>query len=164
MAESKSPRRRPLASRRRTVTVDTSSFDDSVSSVMEPMAARAAVCGHENCDTTCNVRYVGAVSQITDHHIIKASHASSHVWAAAVISGLAVVLTGAIAYTSVNAESSNSPAAIQASMATHDDINTLLDRIERLQTQVEQARQACAPVAPEDEVPVINALPKANGR
>lgn len=166
MAESKSPRRRPVASRRRSLTVDTSSFDDSVSSVAEPMAAYAPVCGHEGCDTSCNVRYVGAVSQITDHHIVKASHATSHIWAAAVISGLAVVLTGAIAYTSVQAESNQSPAAIQASTATHDDVNVLLDRIVQLQDEIEQTRKACTPVSP-DDIPggsVDHSLPKTKNR
>lgn len=166
MAESKTPRSRPATSRRRTVAVDTSSFDDSVSSIAEPMAAHGSVCGHEGCDTICNVRYVGAVSQITDHHIIKASHASSHIWAAAVISGLAVVLTGAIAYTSVQAESSSSQTAMQASSATHDDINVLLDRLVQLQDEVEQTRKACTTITPED-IPggsIDTIVPKAKTR
>jgi hypothetical protein len=166
MADSKSPRRRPVASRRRSVTVDASSFDDSVSSVGEPMALRSAVCGHEGCDDACNVRYVGAVSQITDHHIVKASHATSHIWAAAVISGLAVVLTGAVAYTSVQAESSESLAAQQATYATQQDINVLLDRIVQLQDTIEQTKQACSPIAP-DDLPgdgSLNPLPRAGQR
>jgi hypothetical protein len=54
------------------------------------------------------VRYVGPTSHLHDHHIIHAARGVAHVWTAAIVAGLAVVLTGAIAYTAVEAQSASS--------------------------------------------------------
>jgi len=62
-----------------------------------------STCGHSGCDSACRVRYVGPVTNIRDHHIIHAARGVAHVWTAAIVAGLAVVLTGAIAYTAVQA-------------------------------------------------------------
>lgn len=71
------------------------------------IASGGSTCGHSGCDTSCKVRYVGPVSNIRDHHIVHAARGVAHVWTAAIVAGLAVVLTGAIAYTAVQAESPN---------------------------------------------------------
>lgn len=149
MADVKSPRRRPTASRRRHISINTDALaDDSVSAIAEPMA-RGSLCGHDGCidSDSCNVRYVGAVSQIADHHMVKASHATSHIWPAAVISGLAVVLTGTIAYTSVQAASEQTNAANIAVVATREDIGQLIDRLQQLEISLQVVKQACTPVA-----------------
>lgn len=147
MAELKSPRRRAAAtSRRRALMVDTTTAtDDSVSSASEPMAQ--GTCGHDNCGTSCNVRYVGAVSHINDHHIVRTAHASTHIWAAAVISGLAVVLTGTVAFTSVQAESNKVAVAQKAVAASRADVEQVLNRLNQLDRQMLTLKQACAPEA-----------------
>lgn len=39
-----------------------------------------------------------------NHHIVHAARGASHIWAAAIVAGLAVVLTGSIAFSAVQAE------------------------------------------------------------
>jgi hypothetical protein len=60
-------------------------------------------CGHSLCVTNCMVRYVGPTSSIRDHHAMHAARGVTNVWTAAIVSGLAVVLTGTFAYTAVQA-------------------------------------------------------------
>lgn len=160
MADLKSPRRRAAAtSRRRALMVDTTSAtDDSVSSVSEPMAQ--GTCGHDNCGTDCNVRYVGPVSHVNDHHIIRTAHAASHIWAAAVISGLAVVLTGTVAFTSVQAESNKVAVAQKAVAASRADVEQVLNRLNQLDRQMFTLKQACAP----ETVTTTTRLPQAGKR
>lgn len=62
-----------------------------------------AACGHSHCGETCKVRYIGPVSPIRDHHIWHVARGVSHIWTAVIIAGLAVVLTGTVAYSTVNA-------------------------------------------------------------
>ena len=66
-------------------------------------AADCGPCGHSGCATACRVRYVGPTSHSREHQIITAARGVTHVWPAAIAAGLAVVLTGAIAYTAVEA-------------------------------------------------------------
>lgn len=61
-------------------------------------------CGHSGCEDVCRVRYVGPTSHPRDHHAQEAAHGAKHVWTAAIVAGLAVVLTGAIAYSAVEAQ------------------------------------------------------------
>ncbi len=62
-------------------------------------------CGHSGCATTCQVRFVGPTSHPRDHQILTAARGVANAWTAAIVAGLAVVLTGAIAYTAVEAQS-----------------------------------------------------------
>lgn len=63
-----------------------------------------SACGHSACGEICRVHYVGPVSQMRDHHILHVSRGMSHIWAAAIIAGLAVVLTGAFAFSAAQAQ------------------------------------------------------------
>ena len=65
-----------------------------------------STCGHDGCERTCRVRYAGPTSPIHNEHIIHAARGASQVWTAAIVAGLAVVLTGAIAFSAVQAETS----------------------------------------------------------
>ena len=62
------------------------------------------ICGHSGCGVGCNVRYSGPTSHPRDHLIHQAARGARHIWAAAIVAGLDVVLTGAISYTAVQAE------------------------------------------------------------
>ena len=89
-------------------------------------------CGHSGCETACRVRYVGPVSSIRDHHIIHAARGVAHVWSAAIVAGLAIVLTGAIAYTAVQADSDVAHQTEQISLQRQlSQVGARLDRIER---------------------------------
>jgi hypothetical protein len=65
--------------------------------------SQEAPCGHTGCSRMCNVRYVGPTSHLRDHHILHAARGVSHIWSAAIITGFAIVLTGAIAFQAVQA-------------------------------------------------------------
>lgn len=65
-----------------------------------------STCGHDGCERACRVRYAGPTSPIHNEHIIHAARGASQVWTAAIVAGFAVVLTGAIAFSAVQAETS----------------------------------------------------------
>lgn len=123
-------------------------MDDSVSSTP---AQVSAVCGHSACDTNCNVHYVGPTSSLADHHVHNAARAGNHVWAAAIVSGLAVVLTGAVAYSSVQAGSTSTA---MAPVATQIDMDRMVERLSAIEIQLRDVQTACAAGAQ-------NQLPKA---
>lgn len=52
----------------------------------------------------CKVRYAGPTSHPRDHRMYEIAGGVKHIWLASVVAGLAVVLTGSIAYTAVQAE------------------------------------------------------------
>lgn len=109
-----------------------------------------SVCGHSGCGGgTCNVRYVGPTTHIRDHHIVHAAKGASNVWTAAIVAGLAVVLTGAIAYTALGADY-NQP-AITDMNGQFRLVNQRLDRMEEtLQTlMAKEDVPAPAPVVDE---------------
>lgn len=105
-----------------------------------PSTMGAATCGHDgHCmGAMCNVRYVGPTSQIADHHATHFAQASTHIWSAAVVTGLALVVTGTIAYQTVSAESTQTARALQKQNANRADIAQVieqLNRIERVSTE-----------------------------
>jgi len=87
------------------------------------------VCGPDGC----HVRYVGPVSHLRDHHAMHAARGSEHIWAAAVTTGLALVLTGAIAYTSVEAKQIQRDTAIASQTASQQDIQRVMQRLDKLE-------------------------------
>lgn len=104
-------------------------------------------CGHSNCGRACNVRHVGPTSPIRDHHIAHIARGVSNVWTASIVAGLAVVLTGAIAYSAVQAapvERSSSQASTSAGFAK---LNTRLDdlnsRLDDLETRLKALNDQC---------------------
>ena len=113
-------------------------MDESLSATPEQMSA---ACGHSACGDTCNVHYVGPTSQIVDHHVYRAAHSASHVWAAAIISGLAVVLTGAIAYSSVEAAPTTTSNGVAI---TQTDVDRLVERLNTVEVELRDVKTSCA--------------------
>jgi len=114
---------------------------------MEDMSSR---CGHYGCTGgTCNVRYVGPTTHMRDHHIVHAARGASNVWTAAIVAGLAVVLTGAIAYTALGADY-HQP-VVKDMSGEFRLINQRLDRLEDIlgKLMAKQQESAAAPVADE---------------
>ncbi len=105
----------------------------------------SSTCGHSGCSSRCEVRYVGPTSPISAHHALHASRGIAHVWSASIISGLAVVLTGVIAYSSIQggaqAAAYVSPAA---QPATRGDVTTLSQQIQQLQQEVLDLKAICS--------------------
>jgi len=87
-----------------------------------------SACGHMACTGgVCNVRYVGPVSHMRDHHVVHAARHASHVWSAAIVTGLAVVLTGSLGYAAFGAEYANPSGSMYGEF---QQINNRLDKIE----------------------------------
>jgi len=62
-----------------------------------------------------------------------AARGSAHIWAAAVTTGLALVLTGAIAYTTVEAKQIERDTVIVSQTASHQDVQRIMQRLDKLE-------------------------------
>lgn len=129
MSEVKKNSKRSVRSR------DVDHASDGSSSAPEGLGS-FSVCGHSGCNRSCNVRYVGPVSHIRDHHVLHAARGVTHVWSAAVVSGLAVVLTGAIAYSGVEARTAKVNENMLRASATREDMVRIMNRLEVLEKQI----------------------------
>jgi hypothetical protein len=104
-----------------------------------PAPTKVGPCGHSHCGDVCRVRYIGPVSNMRDHHILHTARGVSHIWTAAIIAGLAVVLTGAVAYSSVNAanQKHDDQRTSEATAQILGKIQSLEDRLGALENQVQ---------------------------
>lgn len=123
--------------RRRSAPV---AMDESLS--VSPEQQASAVCGHSLCGASCNVHYAGPTTSIAEHHTSHAARGVNHVWAAAIVSGLAVVLTGAVAYSSVEASSATSN--VQGAIVVQSEVDRLVERLNTLEVQLRDVKTACA--------------------
>lgn len=124
----------------------------------EPMAS---MCGHSGCSGgACNVHYVGPTSHLRDHHIVHAARGISHVWSAAIITGLAVVITGAIAFNSVQAETKPMPSSAS-------DLKVISQRLDRIEGALKILGEKCnvqpKPVPGGAVTGTINNAPTSSG-
>lgn len=99
-------------------------------------------CGHDGChEGGCNVRYVGPVSHLRDHHALHAARGVAHVWTAAIVSGLAVVVTGFLAY--------NAAQAVAPARGPSPDMRAIMQRLDRMEEMMRTAIERCSP--PEED-------------
>jgi hypothetical protein len=135
-------RKRPVARRR-----------SAVAPLAEGGAAPhsgGSTCGHARCQESCNVRYVGPISHIRDHHAIHAARGVSHIWSASIITGFAIILTGAVAFQTAQARNERSATSTQA-MAQNEN-RALMARLDRMERLLVETRAACrGEEAPESE-------------
>lgn len=122
-----------------------------------------STCGHEGCSTSpsCNVRYVGPMSHVSDHHAVHAARGTGHVWAASIITGFAVVLTGVIAFQSVQAKSEQT--ADTDRQISSMQVTQLNARLENLEKLMQQTKAACGPSqvpAPNPSAPIPSSMLK----
>ena len=108
-----------------------------------PNPEMQSTCGHSHCSSRCNVRYVGPVSHPRDHHIWHAAQGVGNIWTAVVITGLAIVLTGAVAFTSVQAQT-------QDNTVSRADYMKLMNRLEVMEQSVHDIHDLCGAKAPSD--------------
>lgn len=83
-----------------------------------------------------SVRYCGPTSHISHHHAAVAADGTKHIWAAPIIAGLAIILTATIAYSAVQAESSQLNTIKETELRGDyvkgiRDINQRLDQLEQ---------------------------------
>lgn len=98
-------------------------------------------CGHSKCGKTCNVRYVGPISLIRDHHIWHAARGVSHIWTATIVTGVALVLTGVMAYTIVDAQTTRDSQIEQNAAQTQ--MRQLIQRINQMDQTLRQVQANC---------------------
>src|SRR5690349_8895228 len=81
-------------------------------------------CGHDGSCTSdaCYVTYAGPVSRFHDHHMIVAARNTAHIWPAAVITSLALLVTASFAFSAVNASQDERVAALQKQAANRADV------------------------------------------
>jgi hypothetical protein len=96
-----------------------------------PSPSMDASCGHSHCGEICRVRYIGPVTHIRDHHILHVARGVSHIWTAVIIAGLAVVLTGAVAFSSVNAANQR-----REDIRTTQSTNILLNKLQSMEDRL----------------------------
>lgn len=70
-----------------------------------------------------------------------AARGVGHIWAASIITGFAVVLTGVVAFQSAQAKTTQETAAVR--QGTQTELRQVLDRLTRMERLVEETRQAC---------------------
>ncbi|MBD3281334.1 hypothetical protein GF391_01155 [Candidatus Uhrbacteria bacterium] len=101
--------------------------------------SKCAPCGHADCKDRCRVRYIGPTTHVRDHHILHAARGISHVWPAVIIAGLAIVLTGAIAYHAANAQNQqNEQELVQSSTEQIlNKLDSLENRIDVMERDIE---------------------------
>lgn len=97
-------------------------------------------CGHDGCNSGgCNVRYVGPVSHLRDHHALHAARGVAHVWTAAIVSGLAVVVTGVLAYNAAQAREMPAPRGPSVEM------RAIMERLDRMEAMMKDVAERCSP-------------------
>ncbi|MFA6161120.1 MAG: hypothetical protein WC766_02965 [Patescibacteria group bacterium] len=97
-----------------------------------PVPSKMSACGHSHCEDVCRVRYIGPVSSIRDHHIMHVARGMSHIWTAAIIAGLAVVLTGAVAFSAVNASNQQ-----RDDVRTAESTGVILNKMDDMQSRLD---------------------------
>lgn len=92
-------------------------------------------CGHDgNCTpNACYVTYAGPVSRVHDHHMINAARGTTHIWPAAIITSLALLVTGTVAFYSVDAAQDEQTAALQKQAANRADIERIMERLDKIE-------------------------------
>jgi len=84
---------------------------------------------------------VGPTSHPSHHHIRSASRGVSHTWMAAIVTGVAVVLTGALALQGVQADGGESISERQLA----EEVRRLSNRVEDMETALWNYTDACIP-------------------
>lgn len=99
-----------------------------------------STCGHSGCGSACGVRYVGPTSHPRDHKIHLAAHGAGQVWTAAIVAGLAVVLTSSMAFAATQADTAPRVKTLSDAVLI---LSRKLDNIQRL------IQETHAPISPE---------------
>lgn len=60
-------------------------------------------CGHSGCKLSCAVRYCGPTSHLYHHHAYTAARGVENIWLATIVAGLALLVTGVIAFQAAQA-------------------------------------------------------------
>jgi hypothetical protein len=124
--------------------------------------SKGPTCGHDgNCSAdNCMVTYAGPVSRMHDHHMVVAARNTSHIWPAAVITSLALLVTGSLAFSSVQAAQDARTAALEKQAANRADIDRIVQQLNRIEAIVTETRDAVkGQPTPREMMDGMNGLP-----
>lgn len=139
MSEETKKIKRPA--RRRSVASKGAS--DASSPPPEGPGSLGAACGHDGCGLACSVRYIGPTSSMRDHHALHAARGVTHVWAAAIVTSLAVVVTGAVAMSSVEAKASAESLRLRQQAPGQSDWARVTERLAQVERALSEVKQVC---------------------
>jgi len=106
---------------------------------------KGPACGHMSCDSGCHVRHIGPTSNLRDHHAHISSRGVHHTWLAAIVTGVAIVMTGALALQGVYA-GSDDVSNNSAQMEIHkliQEIHYLTNHVEDLEANLNLLQESC---------------------
>lgn len=96
-----------------------------------------ALCGHGGCGSgQCNVRYVGPTSHPRDHYALHAARGVAHIWMAVIVTGVSMVLTGALAFTAVQAKTDQDQSLRDGK--SRADLTRVMERLDKIERAVNQ--------------------------
>jgi TolA-binding protein len=84
-----------------------------------------------------------------DHHIVHAAKGVTHIWSAAIVTGFALVMTGAIALTAAQA-STDAKLSVSQTGVKQDlgrEIRQLNAKLDAMNATVRELSRTCAPTA-----------------
>ena len=81
------------------------------------------------------LQYVGPTSNVNDHRVYHAAKGLANVWTAAIVAGLAVVMTGSVAYAS--AQASTERTNEQNAQALQQQVLVLTQRLDDLEAKLD---------------------------
>jgi len=120
------------------------SMSDGATPIPSGVGNGGSTCGHSGCGADCRVRYVGQTSRITDHHMFHTARAVTNIWAAAIVVGLSVVLTGAIAFSAVQAKSDmETGKVLRENSAMRSDAARVAAHLEMMEKAIQELRSLC---------------------
>jgi hypothetical protein len=111
----------------------------AVAAVAANAPAPCPSCEPEAMSRPISVRYTGPTSHPSHHHMKMAAENGRHTWAAAIIAGLAVVVTVSVAYSAVQAASETRTAIRQTvgEIQILQQIGLLREKMDQMEKKVD---------------------------
>ena len=97
------------------------------------------------CKCAFSVRQVGATTHMYEQHLRHAAHGARHVWAAAIVAGLSLALTGAAAFHSAQATSGQRAVEVElvAEQELNQEIQLLKQELQKTLELLDQTSVSC---------------------
>lgn len=124
-----------------------------------PAPHQDPACGHSKCGAFCQVAYVGPTSHPRDHHILTVAGGSMQVWTAAIVVGVGIVLTGAVAYQSVQAQSAYRGAALRPSASASANTVSVTERLNQIEKLLKEVQMTCATAPAAEPAKIMKGSP-----
>lgn len=97
------------------------------------------------CKCYSAVRCVGATTHMYEQHLKHAAHGARHIWAAAIVAGLSLALTGAAAFHSAQATSGQRVVEVElvAEQELNQEIQLLKQELQKTLELLDQTNISC---------------------